>query len=57
MFYSCRQDNYRNRQQRPKFVWLFLILSNPINGDTEGAIESVFINRVSVIRRLNLQKI
>ena len=30
--------------------------SNPVNTDTEGAIESVRINGVSVLSRLNLEK-
>ena len=30
--------------------------SNPVNMDSEGAIESVHINRVSVISGLNLEK-
>ena len=30
--------------------------SNPVNTDTEGAIESVRINWVSVLSRLNLEK-
>jgi len=32
------------------------IQSNPVNADTEGAIESVGINRVSVLSELNLEK-
>ena len=35
---------------------LFLVQSNPVNADTEWAIESVRINRVSVVSGLNLEK-
>ena len=36
---------------------MLLIQSNPVNMDTEGAIESVCINGVSVLRRSNLEKV
>ena len=32
------------------------VLSNPFNKDTEGVIESVRINKVSVLSGLNLEK-
>ena len=34
-----------------------LLQSNPVNMDTEGAIESVRINGVSVLSRSNLEKV
>ena len=34
-----------------------LLRSNPVNTDTEGAIESVHINGVSVLSEVNLEKI
>ena len=36
---------------------ILLILSDPVNMDTEGAIESVHINGVSVLSRSNLEKV
>ena len=35
---------------------LFLVQSHPVNTDTEGVIESVHINGVSVLSGLNLEK-
>ena len=32
------------------------IQSNPVNTDTEGAMESVCVNGVSVLSRMNLDK-
>ena len=37
-------------------VWLILYSANPLNKDTKGAIESVRIEGVSVLSRLNLEK-
>ena len=33
-----------------------LLQSNPVNTDTKGAIESVCINRVSILSEVNLEK-
>ena len=37
-------------------VVMFKLQSNPVNTGTEGAIESVHINGVSVLSGLNLEK-
>ena len=42
---SVRGENNNRRVQ-----------SNPVNKDTEEAMESVCINRVSILSRLNLEK-
>ena len=36
---------------------MILVHSNPVNTTTEGAIESVNINSVSVLSRLNLRPV